>query len=91
MNSFNFKKNKRSFVFSLAFFTHIFVLSNTAQATEDDLSFELPKSVQIHGFLSQGFLHTSDNNLFGHSDDNISVDFRELGLMAHGESCQNYS
>lgn len=80
MNFFRFKKNKKSFVFRLTFLTYIFVLSNTAQATEDVLSFELPKSVQIHGFLSQGFLHTSDNNLFGHSDDSISVDFRELGL-----------
>ena len=40
----------------------------------------LPESVQIHGFLSQGFINTSDNNFFGHSDDSISTDFRELGL-----------
>lgn len=40
----------------------------------------LPESVQIHGFLSQGFLHTSDNNFFGNSDDSVSTDFRELGL-----------
>lgn len=40
----------------------------------------LPESVQIHGFLSQGFLHTSDNNFFGKTDDSISTDFRELGL-----------
>ncbi|MGR8979934.1 MAG: hypothetical protein ACU84H_07595 [Gammaproteobacteria bacterium] len=40
----------------------------------------LPDSIQIHGFLSQGFLHTSDNNFFGESDDSISTDFRELGL-----------
>ncbi len=40
----------------------------------------LPESVQIHGFLSQGFVHTSDNNFSGRSDDNISIDFRELGI-----------
>ncbi|NOR68375.1 MAG: hypothetical protein GQ532_01545 [Methylomarinum sp.] len=80
MNFFNLKKNKRSLVFSLAFFAYAFTASNTAQATEDWLGFKLPKSVQIHGFLSQGFIHTSDNNLFGHSDDSISTDFRELGL-----------
>ena len=40
----------------------------------------LPESVQIHGFLSQGFIHTSDNNFFGKSDDSISTDFRELGI-----------
>jgi len=40
----------------------------------------LPKSVQIHGFLSQGLIHTSNNNFFGHSDDSVSFDFREIGL-----------
>lgn len=80
MNFFNLKKHKRSLVFSLALFAYTFTASNTAQATEDWPDFKLPKSVQIHGFLSQGFLHTSDNNLFGHSDDSISTDFRELGL-----------
>ncbi|MGR9115214.1 MAG: hypothetical protein ACU85E_05565 [Gammaproteobacteria bacterium] len=45
----------------------------------DDQSW-LPESVQIHGFLSQGFIHTSDNNFFGKSDDSISTDFREIGI-----------
>ncbi|WP_020161054.1 hypothetical protein [Methylobacter marinus] len=40
----------------------------------------LPDSVQIHGFLSQAIIHTSDNNFFGNSDDSISTDFRELGI-----------
>lgn len=40
----------------------------------------LPQSFQIHGFLSQGLTHTSDNNFFGHSDDSVSFDFRELGI-----------
>jgi hypothetical protein len=39
-----------------------------------------PDSVQIHGFLSQGIIHTSDNNFFGKSDDSVSHDFRELGI-----------
>lgn len=42
----------------------------------------LPEDLQIHGFLSQGFIHTSDNNFFGRSDDSISTDFRELGINA---------
>ncbi len=57
------------------------IVSTHVQAKEEPF-FKLPKSVQIHGFLSQGFLHSSDNDFFGHSDDNISVDFRELGLNA---------
>lgn len=40
----------------------------------------LPDSVQVHGFLSQGFIHTSNNNFFGHSKDSLSTDFRELGV-----------
>lgn len=47
---------------------------------ENNLDDWLPESVQIHGFLSQGFVHTSDNNFSGRSDDNISIDFRELGI-----------
>ncbi len=40
----------------------------------------MPQSFQIHGFLSQGFVHTSDNNFFGKSDDSVSTDYRELGI-----------
>ncbi|MEE4379791.1 MAG: hypothetical protein V2J55_20070, partial [Candidatus Competibacteraceae bacterium] len=41
---------------------------------------EWPEGIQLHGFISQGYLLTSDNNFFGHSQDNGSFDFRELGL-----------
>ncbi|MEE9424769.1 MAG: hypothetical protein V3V18_07290 [Methylococcales bacterium] len=40
----------------------------------------MPQTVQIHGFLSQGFVHTSDNNFFGKSDDSVSTNYRELGI-----------
>jgi hypothetical protein len=40
----------------------------------------IPQSVQIHGFLSQGFVHTSDNNFFGESADSVSTDYREIGI-----------
>ena len=40
----------------------------------------MPQSLQIHGFLSQGFIHTSDNNFFGKSNDSVSTDYRELGI-----------
>jgi hypothetical protein len=40
----------------------------------------LPKSVQIHGFASQGLITTTDNNFFGKTDDSVSFDFREIGL-----------
>lgn len=40
----------------------------------------IPESIQFHGFFSQGLTHTSDNNFFGESDDNVSFDFREIGI-----------
>ncbi len=40
---------------------------------------ELPDSLQIHGFATQGFILTSDNNFFGKSKDG-SFDFTELGV-----------
>lgn len=43
---------------------------------------DLPDTLQIHGFASQAFILTSDNDFFGDSDDGGSFDFRELGLNA---------
>ncbi|MDQ3186583.1 MAG: OprO/OprP family phosphate-selective porin [Pseudomonadota bacterium] len=44
---------------------------------------KLPHNLQIHGFVSQGWLKSSDNNVFGKSSsDSGSFDFRELGLNA---------
>ena len=40
----------------------------------------LPDEVQIHGFLTQGFFHSSDNNVYGQSDDGISPGLTEIGL-----------
>jgi hypothetical protein len=44
----------------------------------------LPQNLQIHGFASQSWLKSSDNNnVFGNSSsDSGSFDFRELGLNA---------
>jgi hypothetical protein len=60
----------------------IAALGFSASSPAQDLNINkwLPESVQVHGFLSQGFIHTSDNNFFGHSDDSLSTDFRELGI-----------
>jgi hypothetical protein len=40
----------------------------------------LPDEIQIHGFLTQGFFHSSDNNVYGQSDDGISPGLTEIGL-----------
>lgn len=80
----NFKHHKKKHALLFCIINCIGFWSNIgmANASDEEAFFTLPKSLQIHGFLSQGFLHTSDNNLFGHSDDNIAVDFRELGINA---------
>lgn len=42
----------------------------------------LPDELQFHGFLTQAFFHSSDNNLYGQSDDGISPGLTELGVNA---------
>ncbi len=36
--------------------------------------------VQVHGFITQDFFHTSDNNVNGDSDDGVSPGLTEIGL-----------
>ena len=43
-----------------------------------DESSDWPEGLELHGFLSQGFVRTSDNRFFGPSDDG-SWEFREIG------------
>lgn len=59
------------------FSTMLLLLANPLQA-----EWKLPESLQIHGFASQAFTLTTDNNFFGDSKDNGSFDFRELGINA---------
>ena len=40
----------------------------------------LPDELQFHGFMTQGFFNTSDNNVYGQSDDGISPGLTEIGL-----------
>lgn len=73
--------DKRSLCLVLFLTSHLFFI-NSADAEEESWleGRWIPESVQIHGFFSQGLTHTSDNNFFGESDDNVSFDFREIGL-----------
>ncbi|SDW34359.1 hypothetical protein [Nitrosomonas eutropha] len=43
---------------------------------------QILKQLQVHGFLSQGYIKTTGNNVFGHSNNSGSFDFREMGLTA---------
>lgn len=41
---------------------------------------ELGDGVQLHGFVSQALVHSSDNNVGGDSAEGVAWDLRELGL-----------
>lgn len=41
---------------------------------------DLPGDLQIHGFVGQSYILTSDNNVFGNSDNGGSFGFTEAGL-----------
>ncbi|MBS1212726.1 MAG: hypothetical protein H6R26_1343, partial [Proteobacteria bacterium] len=41
---------------------------------------KLPDSLQIHGFASQSYIHTTGNQFFGHSTNMGSLDFTEMGI-----------
>lgn len=58
-------------------------LANIFTTASDFLrSPELPGGLQIHGFASQAYITTSDNDVFGNSDKGGSFGFTELGLNA---------
>ncbi|HMW18340.1 MAG TPA: hypothetical protein PKN13_09705 [Accumulibacter sp.] len=40
----------------------------------------LDGDVQLHGFLMQSLVSTSDNNFLGKTDDRLGTDFREFGI-----------
>lgn len=41
-----------------------------------------PYNLQIHGFASQAFISTTDNDFFGNTDENGNFGFTEVGLNA---------
>ncbi len=43
---------------------------------------ELPGNLQFQGFISQAYIATSDNDVFGNTDDGGSLGFTEAGLNA---------
>lgn len=51
------------------------LLHNAAQALE-----LADGRMQLHGYLSQGAVYTTANNFYGHTDTDVSLDFREIGL-----------
>ncbi|HET8705729.1 MAG TPA: hypothetical protein VFM46_05435, partial [Pseudomonadales bacterium] len=55
----------------------------SASALADD------SQVRFGGFLNQALINTSDNQFFGHTDQDLSTDFWEAGLLLGGNLTQN--
>lgn len=66
---------------SRTFFRILFVISFWFPL-KTVLAIELDDTIQLHGFLTQGYFLTSDNRIFGTSDEGGSFDFTEAGLNA---------
>jgi len=60
--------------------TNVLLLSALASLPRAGVAGYLPDAMQVHGFLAQSLFHTSDNNLFGQSDDGVSLGITEVGL-----------
>jgi len=60
--------------------TNGLLLSALASLPRAGVAGYLPDAMQVHGFLAQSLFHTSDNNLFGQSDDGVSLGITEVGL-----------
>ena len=44
------------------------------------LSYDVTDDLKIHGFFTQNAIHTSDNNMYGHSKNSVSTDFTEAAV-----------
>lgn len=75
--------SKKLFTHSLSSITGLCLTLITCPGFADEHSgVQILKQLQVHGFLSQGYIKTTGNNVFGHSNNSGSLDFREIGLTA---------
>lgn len=74
---------------------YAFLVCYSAVSPADEFSFpetmasKLKEDIQFHGFLTQGFFHSSDNNVYGQSDDGISPGLTEIGLNVNYQAFDN--
>ena len=73
--------------FGVALLAYAFLLCYGG-ATQAEAEF-LPEDIQFHGFLTQGFFHSSGNNVFGQSDNGISPGLTEIGLNVNYQPLDN--
>ncbi len=74
-------------LFAITFSLQLLMFINMANAGWN--SFGDRQQFQIHGFVTQGYIKTDRNNLFGTSVGNGSFDFRELGIVGSYMPSQN--
>lgn len=55
-------------------------VSGQADSWFDEIHNFWRDELQVHGFATQDFFHSSDNNVYGSSDDSISAGRTEIGL-----------
>lgn len=73
--------NKRSSIQAISYAYRLLWLATFQVFCPPPLSAqEMTNPWQIHGFVSQGYVWTSDNNFFGESTRGGSLDFTELGI-----------
>ena len=46
-------------------------------------SFDVANDLTLHGFFTQNAIHTSENEMYGHSKNSVSTDFTEAGLNVY--------
>ncbi len=63
-------------LFCLKFISLLLCLTTSSVAK----AWSLPDDLAFHGFITQSFFHSSDNNFYGPSDDGISPGLTEIGL-----------
>jgi hypothetical protein len=68
-------KGSKKLWFKIVGLGALLVLMETLHA-----EWKLPDTFQVHGFLSQGLILTTENEFFGTSSRGGSLDFRELGI-----------
>lgn len=70
---------KKSMVITAAVLIGIFCMGNVQAQAQGDVS-DIIDSVDIHGFISQGYFKTSDNNYLAEDSEDGTFQFNEFGI-----------
>ncbi|PCI40709.1 MAG: hypothetical protein COB51_14555 [Moraxellaceae bacterium] len=68
----------------------IFSLTGFVNANETKAQSFTPKKYFLNGFISQAIIHSTDNNFLGESDDRLSSDFSEVGIIFNAKPIDQF-